>query len=193
MTMEISVSRKSCIVSLALTFMLIGTVGCSEAASNAAGRQAPTRNSEAKKDRGHARFSTAGATWIGSDASARQKGGRLSILASKTERDGDKMKRDQLTLNISDFSGPGQYKANRMSMFVRVSINLPEDKDAPVDTQKTFMDALGDTGNIRLADADIEVSSVSDGYIDGRFSIERPAGTADSSISEGQFHARIRE
>jgi hypothetical protein len=189
----ISENTKLRVVTLALTLSLIGAVGCGEATSNAAESQASTKKTEATKDRGNASFSTGGATWTGSYASARQKEGRLSISASRTERDGDRMKRDQLTLNISDFHGPGQYKANMMSMFVRVSINLPKDKDAPVDAKKTLMDAIGDAGNIRLANADIEITSVSDGYIDGRFSIERPAGTAESTVSDGQFHARIRE
>jgi hypothetical protein len=189
----ISENTKSRVVTLALTLSLLGAVGCSETTSNAAENPAPAKKADAVKDRGNASFSTAGSIWSGNHASARKKEDRLSISASRTERAGDKMKRDQLTLNINDYKGPGHYKANMVSMFVRVSMNLPKDKDAPVDARKTLMDALGDASNIRLANADIEITSVSDGYIDGRFSLERPAGTAESTISDGQFHARIRE
>jgi hypothetical protein len=193
MTVGMTGTMKTRVVTASLALALAGVVGCGEATSNAAESQSQTKKAEATKDRGNARFTAAGATWSGNYASARQKEDRLSISASRTERAGDKMKRDQLSLNISGFTGPGHYKASTMSMFVRVSINIPKDKDAPVDAQKTLMDALGDTSNIRLANADIEITSVSDGYVDGRFSIEQPAGTPESTISDGQFHARLRE
>jgi hypothetical protein len=193
MTVGMTGTMKTRVVTASLALALAGMVGCGEATSNAAEGQAPAKKSEAVKDRGNARFTAAEATWTGNHASARLKEDRLSISASRTERAGDKMKRDQLNLNISGFSGPGHYKASMLSMFVRVSITIPKDKDAPIDAQKTVMDALGDTSNIRLANADIEITSVDDGYIDGRFSIDRPAGTAESTISDGQFHARIRD
>ena len=183
-----------------LLFALVGLAGCGEAATGTAdgtaaktsSKSTPARDRE-KEDRGDARFSTAGTTWVGTRASARLKDTRLRISASKSERIGDLSKRDQLNLNISDFTGPGKYKASMLSMFVRVSIKIPKSNDEPVDAKKVLMDALGDTNNIRLANADIEITSVSGGYIDGIFSIDRPAGTPESIISDGQFHARIRE
>ena len=181
------------IASLLVAFVLACSVGCGEATSDAAENKMPARQSDTVKDRGNARFTTAGTTWIGTRASARLKETRLRISASKSERIGDLSKRDQLNLNISDFTGPGKYKASMLSMFVRVSIKIPKSKDEEVDAKEVLMDALGNTNNTRLANADIEITSASGGYIDGTFSIDRPAGTPESTISDGQFHARIRE
>ena len=79
-----------------------------------------------------------------------------------------------------------------MSMLVRVSLDLPKDGGDEADAKKMLTDALGNTSNIRLANADVEITSDSDGYIDGRFSLEQP-GMPDQSVTDGQFHARIRE
>ncbi len=181
----------------ALTMVCVA--GCGQATSEASADKTATAGSAASvaskqaEDRGNARFTTDGTVWNGTYASARLKDARLKISASKTERAGDKMKRDSLEFRISDYHGPGKYKADMMSMFVRVSIDMPKNNDAQVDAQKTLMDALGNTSNIRLANADIEISSDNGGYIDGTFSIDKPAGTPQSTISDGQFHARIRE
>ncbi|HET9032900.1 MAG TPA: hypothetical protein VFN25_08340 [Dokdonella sp.] len=179
---------------------LLGMTGCGESASSAAdakpaqaSAQVKPASSEEKADRGSARFSTKGTIWEGTRASARIKNDRLRISASRMDRIDDKMQRDQLNLNIGDYKGPGRYKVGMSSMFVRVSINMPKKEGEEVDAQKTLMDALGNTSNIRLANADIEITSVSGGYIDGTFSMETPAGMPDSTITDGQFHARIRE
>ncbi len=185
---------------LAVALVLVSLAGCGEAATEAAEGQPARANSKASTekaskttDRGNARFTTAGSSWESGYASARQNENRLRISASRMERAGDKMKRDELKLNIANFTGPGQYKADPMSMFIRVALDLPKDEGEQVDPQQTLMDALGNTSNIRLANADIEITSVSGGYIDGTFTIEKPAGTPESTITGGQFHARVRE
>lgn len=191
------ITRPAC---LGLAVLLVALLGCGKATPDAVDSQAAAAESKAapaksreRKDRGNARFTTSGTTWNGTRATARMKEGRLSISASRMDRIDDKMQRDALKLSISDFKGPGRYKVNMGSMFVRVSIKIPKKEGEEVDAQKTLMDALGNTSNIRLANADVEIVSVSDGYIDGTFSIEKPTGTPESTISDGQFHARIRE
>ncbi|MEZ5460212.1 hypothetical protein [Dokdonella sp.] len=192
--------RLICLVAL---FALGSVSGCSDGASDTAGKSSsPEQVGEAKseprrsrsgEDRGNAQFSVAGTTWNGERASARLKGDSLSISASHTTRDGDRMKRDSLSLNIKGFKGPGAYTADMMSMFVRVSITMPkEGGDAQADATKLLTDAIGDSSNIRLANAKVEITSVSDGYIDGRFSLDMP-GMPDKSVTDGEFHARVRE
>ncbi|MGB0135357.1 hypothetical protein [Dokdonella sp.] len=191
------------IACLAVIVAFGAAVGCSNGASDPAGAADPSassgeakpaeRRSKSTEDRGNAQFNMAGSTWKGERATARLKGDRLKISASHTTRDGDKMKRDSLGLNISGFNGPGSYTADMVSMFVRVSITIPkEEGDAEAGASKMLFDAIGDSSNIRLANAKVEVTSVSDGYVDGRFSLEMP-GMPDKSVTEGQFHARLRE
>ncbi len=186
--------------SLIVALALICVAACAETTTDAAeGKPATTSDQSAPararevSDRGNARFTAAGTTWLGTRASVRQATNRLRISASKTARIGDTMQRDQLNLNISAYKGPGHYKADMLSMFVRVSIDLPRDQAEQADAQKTLIDALGNTSKIRLVNADIEITSVSAGYIDGTFAIDRPAGAPESTISDGQFHARVRD
>lgn len=199
-TTVVSRSRLACLVAL---IALGGIAGCSNGAQNPPGSgnetasadeaKPATRRSKSGEDRGNAQFDVAGKTWTGTRASARLKEDRLKISASMTTRDGDKMKRDSLNLNIKDFNGPGTYTADMMSMFVRVSITMPkEGSDSEADATKMLFDAIGDAGNIRMANAKVEITAVSDGYVDGTFSLEVP-GMPDKAVTNGQFHARLRD
>lgn len=186
---------------LTLVVVLFGMVGYLEATTettdgNAVGtdsKAAPPAQAMQTEDRGNAHFTTAGKTWVASFASARQTENRLRIKASEIDFAGDKIKRDELLLAIMDYRGPGRYKASPLSMFVRIGIDMPRDKAGQVEAQKTLMDTQDNTDTLFLDNAVIEIISVSEGYIDGTFSIEKPAGTPESTITDGHFHARIRE
>lgn len=186
---------------MALAVVLLASIaGCNGKAPEAPGQavaaaeeaKPAARRSRSEEDRGNASFVVAGAQWTGERASARVKDGNLRISASHTTRVGDAMNRDSLELAIKDYKGPGTYKANMSSMFVRVSITMPKEGGSEADATKLLVDAIGDAGNIRLANADVEISAASDGYIDGRFSLDTP-GMPDKSVTAGQFHARVRE
>lgn len=189
-------------VCLLVVVALGGIAGCSNGASDSAGNAGASPGSEkstpaartgkSSEDRGNAQFNVAGSAWTGNRASARIKDGNLGISASRMTRDGDTMKRDSLDIHIQDYQGPGNYKASVMSMFVRVSINMPKEGGSEADATKMLTDAIGDSSRIRLADADVEITSASGGYVDGRFSLDMP-GMPDKAVSDGQFHARVRE
>lgn len=186
--------------SLAIVVALISLVGCGQAATETADHSAAVNNSrstpsrtEQEEDRGNARFTLAGDAWVGTRASARLKKDRLRISASNSARAGEKVKTGQLKLNMSDYKGPGRYKSDGMSMFIEVNFDVPDDKDDQAAAKKTLMDALGNTNHITLTNADIEITSDSDGFIDGTFAMEKSANTPESTITDGQFHARIRK
>lgn len=178
------------------------TAGCSDNAASAPDEASASsaedvakpaaKRAESGEDRGSAQFNVAGTTWIGERASARIKNDRLKISASHMTRDGDTVKRDSLDMSITGYTGPGKYKASMTSMFVRVSLDVPKDGGDEAAAEKMLTDAIGNTSNIRLANADVEITSVSDDYIDGRFSLDQP-GMPDKSVTEGTFHARVRD
>lgn len=193
---------KTRIASLVVLIALAAIAGCKDTATSAPASansssgadeaKPPAKRPDSRQDRGNAQFDVAGTTWIGERASARIKADDLKISASRMTRDGDTVKRDALEISIKDYQGPRLYKANMGSMFVRVSINMPKEEGGEADAAKLLTDAIGDSSNILLANADVEITSESGGYIDGRFSLDMP-GMPDKAVTGGQFHARIRD
>jgi hypothetical protein len=141
--------------------------------------------------------------WKAKRASARIKdGGKLRITASVYNQDDETASRQALTLLIKDFKGPGSYEADPFnSNLTSVSLNLKGMKKADADkdkdkadaaAKKAAMDGIRGGSVSLLKGAKIEITNVTDDFIDGTLTWSGVAYKGPNKIA-GDFHARIKD
>ncbi len=146
----------------------------------------------------------AGKPWTTERASAsireNDKGTKLRISASISTHDGPNIHRQQLTLTLDDYDGPGTYTTRMIdSHFTGVGVNTDdvkeaEDaKDSDAKTSKVAMDAIKGGKVTLMPNAKVEVTTVSDDFIDGTFEWKANGGHLGPTMTEGKFHAKIRK
>lgn len=178
---------------LAAAVVLAGSMGCSRAEPEAPKGTAVETRAKTQEDRGSATLQIGETSWQARSASARLRNETLRISASKAVRNGDAVQSERLSLTIPGFDGPGQYRAAMGSMFVRVGMDIPQDADdGEAAAGKLLVDAMSAASTTRLAEAEIEVSAVSGGFIEGRF-VQAAAGASPENRIEGAFRARLRD
>lgn len=129
--------------------------------------------------------------------------GKLRISASVYHRVGDVNHRKSLTLNIDEFKGPGKYEITSMSSnLTGVKLDLSgvekaaeKNDKAETDkaTQKAAIDSIGGASVTLLRGAKVEVTQVSDAFIDGTVTWSGHPGLRGTNKVTGEFHAKVRE
>jgi hypothetical protein len=161
-----------------------------------AAREDGGKTDKKNEDKGAASVKIGDVTWTAERANARLRDKRLSISASRMEMSKSDAKRQQVSLVIADYDGPGDYKAAMGSSFVGVGIDIEKAKDAAESDSKTAAVAKQSMQNadvIMLHGADIHVTSAGDEFIDGTFEWKAPPGMKDPSLTDGTFHALVKE
>lgn len=179
---------------LAAALVLAGSMGCSKAETEAPSGTAARTRGEPTQDRGSASLQLGDAIWEARSARARLRNDTLRISANRTTRNGDAVQSERLSLAIPAYKGPGQYRAAAGSMFVRVGMDIPQDgEDSEAAAGKILANAMSGANMTRLADAEIEISAVSDGFVEGRFVQAGNAGGSATGRVQGDFRARLRD
>ncbi|HMM65971.1 MAG TPA: hypothetical protein PKC03_03425 [Dokdonella sp.] len=177
----------------AAVLVLAGSMGCSKAEPDTSSGTAANTRGETTQDRGSASMQLGDATWQARSARARLRNDTLTISASRTVRNGDAVQSERLSLTIPAYKGPGQYRAAAGSMFVRVGMDIPQGgEDSEAAAGKILANAMSGANMTRLADAEIEISAVSGGFVEGRFAQAGGAG-ASAGDMQGVFRARMRD
>lgn len=145
-------------------------------------------------DRGEASMRIGGADWQAGSANARLRGKALNVSAMHSNRVEETVITERLSLQIPDYRGPGRYAAATGSNFVRAGIRIPKAADDSTQAASAVLaDALQGARMIRLDNAEVEIESVADGFVRGRFHLEAASGGAQPSVSDGRFRARLRD
>ncbi|SFN55464.1 hypothetical protein [Dokdonella immobilis] len=153
-----------------------------------------SRQTRAAQDRGEASMRIDNASWQAGSANARLRGTSLNVSAMHSNRVEETVITERLSLRIPDYRGPGQYAAAIGSSFVRAGIRIPKNADDSTEADSEVLtDALKGARMIRLDNAEVEIDSVDDGFVGGRFRLEAASAGAQPAISEGVFRARLRE
>ena len=107
------------------------------------------------------------------------------------------MSRQQITLVIDEFNGPGDYKTDvRSSNFVGVGLDTEkakEAKDSDAKQTKVITDSIKKSNVILLSYAKVKVTAATYDAIDGTFEWTAPPHSKDPSLTDGKFHAVIRK
>lgn len=133
--------------------------------------------------------------WQADRAKARLTNGSLSISASNMDTTGGKVKRQELTLNVADFKGPGDYLTGLSgSRFLGVGIDTDAMKSAESDQEKAtqaITEGLSGAQHILLSQAKVTITAANDNEISGTFSWQPPAGAKQPAIQNGTFRALL--
>jgi hypothetical protein len=158
-----------------------------------AGADSP-RQQRPARDRGEASMRIGEASWQTRSANARVRGNTLNVSAMHSNRIEETVITERLSLRIPDYQGPGHYAAATGSNVVRAGVRIPQDADDSTQAASAVLaDALQGARMIRLDNAEVDIDSVADGFVEGRFRLEAGSGRAQPSISEGVFRARLRD
>jgi len=158
-----------------------------------AGADSP-RQQRSAEDRGEASMRIGEASWQARSANARVRGNTLNVSAMHSNRIEETVITERLSLRIPDYQGPGHYAAATGSNFVRAGVRIPQDADDSTQAASAVLtDALQGARMIRLDNAEVEIDSVADGFVKGRFRLEAASGGAQPSVSDGVFRARLRD
>ncbi|MCH9684320.1 MAG: hypothetical protein K0V04_22995 [Deltaproteobacteria bacterium] len=153
--------------------------------------------SRARKPKGSASVDLDGTTWTAQRMTARVRDDKLKLSASITDREGSKMTRQQLTLTLHGYQGVGSYTTKMLdSSFSGVGIDTDEIKAAEGDDAKTNAATLGALrgGKVTLLpNAKVEITAVSDEFIDGTFTWSPNGGMQGPTMTDGTFHAAVRK
>lgn len=173
--------------SLLAALLLVGCGG------TAKGDPQSTRRSG--KDRGAASMTLGSTPWQASSAKARLQNGKLTIDATYMDTTGGKVKRDQLTLSVADFKGPGEYSTGASgSRFIGVGFDTGAAKDAAADEQaatKAVGEMLSGASHLMLMNAKVTVTDANATEISGTFSWQPMKGMKQPAIENGTFRALI--
>jgi hypothetical protein len=144
-----------------------------------------------------------GEEWKAKRASARIKeDGSLRIMASVYSQTDEQAARRAITLYVKDYKGKGQYVIKNMSSnLTAVKLNLgklkaaDKEKDATkADAARTdvAMDGLKGGSVMLLRDAKVEITEVTDDFIDGKIEWSGIALNGANKL-KGDFHAVIKK
>tara|TARA_R110002072_G_scaffold25443_4_gene85013 strand:+ start:19370 stop:19993 length:624 start_codon:yes stop_codon:yes gene_type:complete len=171
--------------------------GSGGAASGDAGSGSSRKRSASRKDRGEAAMMLGTTQWTADRVKAKLRNSSLTIKASNTERVGGKMTRQELSLVVSDYKGPGDYKTGAMgSRFIGVGVDMDATKaagDGEAATRKTLTDTLSDAKHLMLMSAQVTIATASDSEITGSFSWQPPKGMDKPAIKNGTFRALLSQ
>tara|TARA_R110002094_G_scaffold91485_10_gene93685 strand:+ start:907 stop:1590 length:684 start_codon:yes stop_codon:yes gene_type:complete len=174
-----------------------GVAAGGDAASVDAGSGSSRKRSASSKDRGEAAMMLGATQWTADRVKAKLRNSSLTIKASNTERVDGKMTRQELTLVVSDYKGPGDYKTGAMgSRFIGVGVDMDAAKaagDGEAATRKTLTDVLSDAKHLMLMSAQVTIATASDTEITGSFSWQPPKGMDKPAIKNGTFRALLSQ
>ena len=148
-----------------------------------------------KKDRGDASAKIGTMEWVAENAKAKLKNGVLNIDASRTDIADKKVSRQQLTMNLPGYKGPGTYEVTpHGSMFLGVGMDTEEIKKATTDDKQAEVatKAVSKSQTILLMKMTAVVESDDGTQIVGTFS--QPAlGKRYPAIADGKFRAILKK
>ena len=153
------------------------------------------RKARVKKDRGDASVTIGDTLWEAKRASAKLKNGVLTITASRMDFVGKRATRQQVTLVIADYKGPGKYKVRSIgSVFLGVGLDTDKLEAANTDkkVEETAIKAIKKSSIIPLMNATAEIASDDGKQLIGTFS--QPAlGKRLPALEKGTFRALIKQ
>ena len=131
--------------------------------------------------------------WSAQRAKAKLKEGRLTIRASSTDTSDGKVERQELHLQIVDYTGPGDYTTGLSgSRFLQVGIDtdaIAAGDDSDEAATKAASSALSGAKHMMLSSAKVTITAASESEISGSFSWQPPKGSKDPALTEGSFRA----
>jgi hypothetical protein len=177
------------------TLALLVTIVLAGCGDESAATGSSTRTRTGTKDRGEAAMTLGAASWQASSAKAKLANGTLTIRAGKTDRTDGRVTRQELHLQVSDFTGPGDYKTGFSgSRFLGVGLDVEAAKaagDEQAAATETVTDALTKAKHLMLSGAMVKVTAASDTEVTGTFSWSPPAGIDQPAITNGTFRALL--
>ena len=136
-----------------------------------------------------------GTPWKAKSARAKLKNGVLTITASRMDFVGKRAKRQQMTLVIGEYKGPGQYQVRSVgSVFLGVGLDTEKLEAANTDKkiEETTIKAIKKSSIIPLMNATAQISSDDGKQLVGTFS--QPAlGKRYPALENGAFRALIKQ
>ncbi|MFO7566207.1 MAG: hypothetical protein R6X02_26410 [Enhygromyxa sp.] len=116
--------------------------------------------------------------------------GSLWIRASVHKQDDESASRASLTLRIWKFEGPGEYVLRGAnSNLTGVKVDLDDEGKA---TKEAVVSGISRGSVVVLQNAKVEVTSVTDDFIDGSFTWSGVSFNGPNKVS-GTFHSRVKK
>lgn len=165
-------------------------------AKEQAAEEAKAKDENGKEDRGHATVTVGGTKWVAESCRAKPRKDSLKISCSTVEMKDGKVDREAIDFVLPDYTGPGTYKAGRMSTFSGVGFDSKKATDAE-NPDKAAKEAIteGMTGAkiVMLDGMEVTVTKADGGFVDGTFSKPADELMKKPAFEDGTFHARLKE
>jgi hypothetical protein len=157
--------------------------------------RASKREARKTKDRGDASVKLGDVEWQAERAKAKLRNGTLTIEASRMDIKDSRASRQQITLVLPDYKGPGSYKVRTVgSAFLGVGVDTDAIRAADTDDKQVAeaTKAVKGASMIPLLQAEAKVESDDGTQIVGSFS--QPAlGKRYPALQDGRFRALLSQ
>jgi hypothetical protein len=148
--------------------------------------------SDETQDKGSASLEVGGKEWQATRATFQNQGKAVKISASSTQIVGKKVSRQEVTLVLNDFKGPGEYTLGPPSMFLGIGLDGDEIEKAEDDDEKqteAAIEMLNKAKMVVIIGGKATVTETNDQHVDGTFEWKPPPQLKAPAIVNGKFHA----